>query len=439
MMNRTFLILGGLTILALAAPAFAGTTTINFATDTGLLKYTAAGPGILASQGGRAHFTGQNTTLLEQGGSVIWSGGTVSATITLQPYGDAGDGVGLIMIGGGETLTAICSSDGLVTLTDWIGDWRNASFSAPGAYNNQMTLEYNATTGRATLTLNTDEDTAFLEDALYGAMSVQVGVVSYGVGDFTSFSANGSGIPNYPPPDVDTDGDGVLDSAELAAGTDPNDPGSVPVSNSVSATIHALNGVTVQVPAGSLPSSSVNFKVSAPSDIPPGSVPGGRSLSSVGVELEPNGTSFSSPVTVTLPYTAGGIAGLRESGLTVVYYDGANYSASGIAGVARNTSDKTVTFTTTHFTTFVIAGDLIDSDGDGIDDSWEIQWFGDLGTADATSDFDGDGLSDLTEFQLQGLGLNPTMTDGTVPVGGALGTALLSALILAIGSRWRKR
>jgi len=438
-MNRTFLILGGLTILALAAPVFAGTTTIDFAADTGLLTYKIGGAGNLDWQGGHAHFTGQNTTLLEQGGSAISSSGTVSATMTLQPYPDAGDGLGLIMIGDGWELTAICDSDGYVTLTDWIGQYQTLHSIAPAAPNNYFTLQYNASTERATLTLN-GSDSVFIEAALNGAMSVSVGVASNGIGDFTSFVADGPEIPNYPPPDVDSDGDGVSDSAELAAGTDPNDPGSVPVSNSVSATIHALNGVTVQVPAGSLPSSSVSFEVSTPSVIPAGSVPGGKSLSSVGVELKPNGTSFSSPVTVTLPYTAGGIAGLRESGLTGVYYDGADYLTSGIAGVARNTSDKTVTFTTTHFTTFVIAGDLIDSDGDGIDDSWELEWFGDLGTADATSDYDGDGLSDLTEFQLQGLGLNPTLWDaGPLPVGGALGTALLSVLIVALGSRWRKR
>ena len=40
-----------------------------------------------------------------------------------------------------------------------------------------------------------------------------------------------------------------------------------------------------------------------------------------------------------------------------------------------------------------------DSDGDGIGDSWEIAEFGDLITADDTTDFDGDGSSDLDEFR----------------------------------------
>jgi serine protease len=39
-----------------------------------------------------------------------------------------------------------------------------------------------------------------------------------------------------------------------------------------------------------------------------------------------------------------------------------------------------------------------DSDADGIADSWEMRWFGNLETANAISDYDGDGLSDLQEY-----------------------------------------
>lgn len=38
-----------------------------------------------------------------------------------------------------------------------------------------------------------------------------------------------------------------------------------------------------------------------------------------------------------------------------------------------------------------------DNDSDGIDDNWEITYFGNLTTASATSDSDGDGMSDLSE------------------------------------------
>jgi len=40
-----------------------------------------------------------------------------------------------------------------------------------------------------------------------------------------------------------------------------------------------------------------------------------------------------------------------------------------------------------------------DADGDGIGDTWENTYFGNLTTATATSDFDADGVSDLVEYQ----------------------------------------
>jgi len=40
---------------------------------------------------------------------------------------------------------------------------------------------------------------------------------------------------------------------------------------------------------------------------------------------------------------------------------------------------------------------IVDTDGDGMDDGWEIQYFGTL-ARDGSSDFDGDGASDLNEF-----------------------------------------
>ncbi|MCI5118467.1 MAG: hypothetical protein D3913_11020, partial [Candidatus Electrothrix sp. LOE1_4_5] len=39
-----------------------------------------------------------------------------------------------------------------------------------------------------------------------------------------------------------------------------------------------------------------------------------------------------------------------------------------------------------------------DSDGDGIDDAWELKYFSNLSTADATTDYDCDGYMDLQEY-----------------------------------------
>ena len=46
----------------------------------------------------------------------------------------------------------------------------------------------------------------------------------------------------------------------------------------------------------------------------------------------------------------------------------------------------------------------VDSDGDGMDDDWEMTYFGTL-SRDGTGDFDGDGVSDFAEFKA---GTNPT-------------------------------
>ena len=50
----------------------------------------------------------------------------------------------------------------------------------------------------------------------------------------------------------------------------------------------------------------------------------------------------------------------------------------------------------------------VDSDGDGLDDNWEISYFGSTGACDPNVDSDGDGLTNLQEYQR---GTNPTNRD----------------------------
>jgi hypothetical protein len=180
----------------------------------------------------------------------------------------------------------------------------------------------------------------------------------------------------------------------------------------------------------------VKVAISAPATIPAGIVPGANKLSRAAIEMKPDGTVFSSPVTVTWPYTPLQVDGLIESGLSVYYYQGPDYSSSGISGVSINTSTHVATFTTNHFTTFVLAGPAVDSDGDGIADWWEILWFGNLTTANATSNFDGDAYTDLQEFRLRDLGFNPLVPDSvTLPAGGITALALLGIGLLGVGTR----
>lgn len=55
-----------------------------------------------------------------------------------------------------------------------------------------------------------------------------------------------------------------------------------------------------------------------------------------------------------------------------------------------------------------VSGVSMDSDGDGLLDAWEIEYFGAIATQSGDGDADSDGLSDRLEFQL---GSNPTMAD----------------------------
>ncbi len=82
-----------------------------------------------------------------------------------------------------------------------------------------------------------------------------------------------------------------------------------------------------------------------------------------------------------------------------------------------------------------------DSDGDGLDDSWELQYFGTLARSGA-GDFDNDGLSDQLEFSLNVDPTNPDtdndgMTDGEEYAAGgnpAVADALLAAPSIRVDS-----
>ena len=76
---------------------------------------------------------------------------------------------------------------------------------------------------------------------------------------------------------------------------------------------------------------------------------------------------------------------------------------------------------------------VTDIDGDGMDDGWEVDTFGDTTRADATTDYDGDRLTDYQEFMQ---GTDPLVPDGDDEGGTGFGCgtagAALAVLALAL-------
>jgi hypothetical protein len=76
-----------------------------------------------------------------------------------------------------------------------------------------------------------------------------------------------------------------------------------------------------------------------------------------------------------------------------------------------------------------------DTDSDGIGDKWETDNFGDLATADETTDSDSDGVSDLREFQEWVFNFDPTDGTSELPAAGIVGLAAAAALLAAAARR----
>ncbi len=112
------------------------------------------------------------------------------------------------------------------------------------------------------------------------------------------------------------------------------------------------------------------------------------------------------PISISTSYISAGSAGYPQSGLGIpLLYPGNN--AAVVSGrVSVNTT-------------------ITDTDGDGIDDGWEMTYFGNLTTASALTDYDQDGYSDLQEYHNQlsgtldsnGAQFNPTVANTSGGVG----------------------
>lgn len=116
-------------------------------------------------------------------------------------------------------------------------------------------------------------------------------------------------------------------------------------------------------------------------------------------------------VVFSLYFTISGSApsGIYPISISPIIVDNtdAGYSTSGesipiFVGALENQPDLTQAYPA--YSPTIINGAIlvnitvVDSDSDGIDDDWEIAHFGNLTTADQTSDFEGDGYTDLQEY-----------------------------------------
>lgn len=225
-MSMRWFVLGIVVAFGLSSTAFGGDAFLTFDADVGPLTFHASGAGAITANSGKAVVSGGQITLMSNdgGSTAAVSTDAVTVTMVVRPATDAGTGLGVIIVDDDnptQTITALTSTDGLVTLIDWIGNFQNVQFDFPNASNNSLILTYDPFTERATLNINNSAspaDTVFLETALNGGTQTSVGVASNGTGEFDTLIASGNGINTFP--FVDSDGDGTQDIDDAF----PNNP-----------------------------------------------------------------------------------------------------------------------------------------------------------------------------------------------------------------------
>jgi len=187
---------------------------------------------------------------------------------------------------------------------------------------------------------------------------------------------------------LDTDGDGVANLAEFAAGTDPSDfyNGQAPLLTIVSG--NNQTGI-----AGQFNAQPFVVSVTKASGAPPlANAPVIFAVESGGGKLAlTNADNLTLSDTLNLRTDANGTA--------QVYFQ--QPSASGVVSTIKvSAGDVQIALTATS-----IPSGPVDSDNNGLLDSWERQYFGRIGINPA-GDMDNDGFTNLQEYQS---GTNPTV------------------------------
>lgn len=175
-------------------------------------------------------------------------------------------------------------------------------------------------------------------------------------------------------PDIDTDGDGILDEWETGvAGTDPGraestvlpleipdieggSPSGALLGSAADPVGNALRFFSIG--ARTSPTHSATVDLLRPA-VPAGALSaGGYAKSGAVLQVASSVANFTAeeiaPAEIAMHYTPLQIAGLNESALTPFRHNGTTYSQSGITSVVIDTASNTVTFDTVNSGTFVL-------------------------------------------------------------------------------------
>lgn len=202
---QTVIVAAALWVEFLSTSSFGDTVTLDFSCGVGLLDLQTAGPGTLSASGGRAVFSGANTTMLNDNTDLQQ---TTDALLTINMTGfnpTAVEPGGLaIMITDGVTIVTATvgdvGDDGFpdVLISDGVNS-ESVEFFAPNSATNFMTVEYDPENDTASVTIQGFMgNTATLEEVTMGSVRMGVSATS-SAASFDAITFTEANIALFPP------------------------------------------------------------------------------------------------------------------------------------------------------------------------------------------------------------------------------------------------
>ena len=314
-------------------------------------------------------------------------------------HGEPDPGVGQHTYAWGATVSASAGSEGGYLCTGWSG---SGSVPATGSESSTGSIQLEEEVLNSSITWQWAVDSD--DDGISDVDEVANGTDPLDSdSDYDGLTNSQEQTAGTDPLDSDSDDDGISDGDEVANGTDPLDSDSdddgISDRDEVANGTNPLNSDTDgdgqsdldEVTAGTDP---LAYDLSAPVDFRDYTL----------VVIAARGTP--SPAVGEHTYAWRTTLTLSAGSLDDFYYLG--WSGSGSVPATGSTSstgsiqlvdvDSSITWQWIGW----------DSDGDGLDYQWEQDYFGDLSSANASTDHDGDGLLDFAE---QAARTNPLLAD----------------------------